>query len=223
MKSISLASSRWTQAVGLLLVLGSDFVLRDAMLPQQPSDFDIGLTLTIEWFILLFLLAFWIPRVEGRDLSNIGLGTFRLRYLWLSIATYFLLFLAWIGSYYALSAFGLSGLGSLQPELRRHSFPVLFVLLLTGTFLEEIFYRGYIIERTVSLTGRRSLGGFVSWVTFTLVHLKFFGFVPTLDVGILSAGLVILYLKEQSLWPCVLLHGINDAFGLLIGPLLIIP
>lgn len=82
-------------------------------------------------------MAFWIPRGEGRDLANIGLGAFRRRCLWLSIATYFLLFLAWIGSYYALSAFGLSGIGSLQSELRRHSFPVLF---LKGTFLEEDFY-----------------------------------------------------------------------------------
>jgi hypothetical protein len=41
MKSISLASSRWTQAVGLLLVLGSDFVLRDFVLNLHLSALEV--------------------------------------------------------------------------------------------------------------------------------------------------------------------------------------
>ena len=104
--------------------------------------------------------------------------------------------------------------------IQEHGFPVLFGLFLTGAFLEEIFYRGYIIERLTMLTGKNWLAGLVSWITFTFVHIKFFGLGPTLDVGVLSAGLVILYLKERSIWPCIVVHGINDAFAFLIAPLI---
>jgi membrane protease YdiL (CAAX protease family) len=71
--------------------------------------------------------------------------------------------------------------------IQEHGFPVLFGLFLTGAFLEEIFYRGYIIERLTMLTGKNWLAGLVSWITFTFVHIKFFGLGPTLDVGVLSA------------------------------------
>jgi membrane protease YdiL (CAAX protease family) len=96
----------------------------------------------------------------------------------------------------------------------------LFGLFLTGTILEEIFYRGYLIERLSDLLGRRWLAGFVSWLAFTLVHLKFFGLGPTIDISILSAALVLLYLKERSIWPCIVAHGINNALSYLIFPVL---
>ena len=106
--------------------------------------------------------------------------------------------------------------------IREHSFLILFSLFLTGTFLEEIFYRGYLIERLTSLTGKSWLAGITSWTAFTFVHLKFFGLGPTLEVGVLAAGLVIIYLKERSIWPCIVIHGINGAFSFLIAPLLML-
>jgi len=219
---LSLVSKKWIYTIGLVIVFATDFVLRDVLLPEQPSDIHIGIALVVEWLILLALLVFWIPKVEGHSLRSIGFEKLKWRHLWMGILTYFMLMIAWIGSYFALNAIGLEGLRSLQPMIRKHSFPILFSLFLTGTFLEEIFYRGYLIERLTSLTGKHWLAGVISWIAFTFVHLKFFGLGPTLDVGVLSAGLVILYLKEQSIWPCILVHGINDAFGFLIAPLLML-
>lgn len=219
---LSLVSKKRIYTLGLIIVFATDFVLRDVLLPEHPSDFHIGIALAVEWLILFALLAFWVPKVEGHSLQSIGFGKLKWRHLWMGVLTYFMLMIAWIGSGFALNAIGLEGLRSLQPMIREHSFPILFSLFLTGTFLEEIFYRGYLIERVTSLTGKRWLAGLVSWIAFTFVHLKFFGLGPTLDVGILSAGLVILYLKERSIWPCVVAHGINDVFGFLIAPLLMV-
>ena len=206
--------------LGLIIVLGSEFILRNVFLPEQAKDIHIGMAVLVEWLLLFIMLAFWIPRVEGKNLGSIGFGEFRWRHLWMGILTYFILIVAWMGSGFALRAIGLEGLRSLQPMIKRYSFPILFSLFLTGTFLEEIFYRGYVIERLISLTGKSWLAGLVSWVAFTFVHFKFFGLGPKLDVGVLSAGLVVLYLKERALWPCIVVHGINDAFGFLIVPLL---
>jgi len=214
-------SKKWAYVVGLIIVLGSEFLLRDVFLPDNPRDVDIAVAVLVEWVILLILLAFWLPKIEDNKLGSIGFGKFKWRYLWMGILTYFFLMIAWFGSGFALKGIGLGGLKSLQPMIKGYSPLVLFSLFLTGTFLEEIFYRGYLIERLTSLTGRRWLAAVVSWLAFTFVHLKFFGLGPTLDVSILSAALVLLYLKERSIWLCIVVHGINDIFGFLIFPLLI--
>ena len=212
-------SKNWLYVIGLVVILGSEFILRDVFLPEHARDVHIGIAVVAEWLILLILLTFWVPKIEGNKLGSIGFGKFKWRYLWVGILTYFMLMVVWIGNGLALKAIGLEGLRSLQPIIREYGFPIRFSLLLTGTFLEEVFYRGYVIERLTSLTGKSWLAGLISWVAFTFVHLKFFGLGPTLDVGVLSAGLVILYLRERSIWPCIVVHGINDVFGLLIVPL----
>jgi hypothetical protein len=120
-----------------------------------------------------------------------------------------------------LEANGLEPIRSLQPVLKNYSFFTLFGLFLTGTILEEIFYRGYLIERLSALLGRRWLAGLVSGIAFTLVHFKFFGLGPTIDVSILSAALVLLYLKERCIWPCIVTHGINNLLSYLVFPFLI--
>jgi len=214
-------SEKWAYVIGLIIVLGSEFILRDVFLPEHAKNIHIGMAVLVEWLILLILLAFWIPKIEGNKLESIGFGKFKWKHLWMGILTYLILMVVWTGSGFALKSIGLEGLRSLQPMIKEYTPLILFSLFLTGTFLEEVFYRGYLIERLTSLTGRRWLGAIVSWLAFTFVHLKFFGLGPTLDVGILSAGLVILYLKERSIWPCIIIHGINDAFGFLIFPLLV--
>jgi len=213
-------SKRRIYAIGLVIVLASDFILRNVLLPEHAGDIHVGMAVLAEWLILLAMLTFWIPKIEGNTLASIGFGKPRWRYLWGGILTYFILLLVWVGNSFALEAIGLEGLLSLQPMIREYSFFIRFVLFLTGTFLEEIFYRGYAIERLTSLIGKKWLAGVIAWATFTFVHLKFFGLGPTLDVGVLSAGLVILYLKERSIWPCIVVHGINGAYGFLIVPFL---
>jgi len=213
-------SKRWTYAIGLVIVFASDFVLRDVLLPEHATDIHIAMAVLVEWSILLVLLSFWIPKIEDNRLASIGFGKFRWRYLWVGLLVYFILLIVWIGNSFALETIGLKGLRSLQPMIREYSFIIRLILFFTGTFLEEIFYRGYAIERLTSLTGKKWLAGLISWAAFTFVHLKFFGLGPTLDVGVLSAGLVILYLRERSIWPCIVVHGINGAYGFLIAPFL---
>jgi len=135
-------SEKSAYVIGLIIVLGSEFILRDVFLPKYARNIHIGMAVLVEWLILLILLVFWIPRIEGSNLESIGFGKFRRKYLWESTLTYLILMVLWTGSGFALKAVGLEGLRSLQPMIKQYSFPVLFSLFLTGTFLEEIFYRG---------------------------------------------------------------------------------
>jgi len=213
-------SEKLAYVIGLIIVLGSEFILRDVFLPKYARNVHIGMAVLVEWLILLILLVFWIPKIEGSNLESIGFGKFRKKYLWEGTLVYLILMVLWTGSSFALKEVGFEGLRSLQPMLKEYSPVILFGLFITGTFLEEVFYRGYLIERLTLLTGRRWMGAVVSWLAFTFVHIGFFSLGPTIDIGILSAALVMLYLKEKSIWPCVVVHGINNLFGFLIFPLL---
>jgi len=183
--------------------------------------------LALVWLLLgngwlfVFLVFLWIPKVEKKNMASIGLGRFKRRHLGWGILVYLLVLVASSVSGFLLSSVGLSSLRSLQPVIKGYGFATLFGLFLTGTFLEEMFYRGYLIERMTTLTRHRWIAAFVSWLLFTLVHLKFFGLGPTIDTSVISAALVLLYLKEKSIWPCIVVHGINDALAFLIFPLLI--
>jgi membrane protease YdiL (CAAX protease family) len=209
---------RWASVTGLIIILGSEFILRGAFVSKVASGYQIGIAVTVEWMIALFLLFYWIPRVEHRKLSSIGFGKFRWKYIWISIVAYIIYFLISAGLDFGLKSIGLETLRDLSPVLKSYGFPLLFGLFLTGTFVEEIYYRGYIIERVAELTGRRWLAGTISWLTFTLVHLRFFGLGPTLEVAIIAAILVLLYTSTKNIWPAIIVHGINDVFGFLIGP-----
>jgi membrane protease YdiL (CAAX protease family) len=155
---------------------------------------------------------------ERRDWGSVGFRRFRLRYVWIAIGAYIAYVLIATGVEAALKAAGLQSLRDLSPTLKDYGFPLLFGLFLTGTFVEEILYRGYILERVTELTGRRWVGAVVSWLAFTLVHLRFFGVGPTLEVAIIGAIFVILYVVARSIWPSVIAHGISDTIGFLIGP-----
>jgi membrane protease YdiL (CAAX protease family) len=214
-------TKKWTAWVGIVVILGCEFLIRDAFLPTQANEIHIRNSIIAEWAILLLFLLLWIPRVEKQSFESIGFGKFKRRYVWIGIFVFILTTVVLAFNGIVLEALGLEPIRSLQPILKTYSFFTLFGLFLTGTFLEEVFYRGYIIERLAALTGRRWLAGLVSWAAFTLVHLRFFGLGPTLDVSILSAALVILYLKEESIWPCIVTHGINNALSYLVFPSLI--
>jgi membrane protease YdiL (CAAX protease family) len=214
-------SEKWIYAVGLAIVFGVEFLLRDFFLPENAEDISIDLALVGEWVVLSFLVLFWVPKVEKKNLASIGLGKFKKRHLGWGVLVYLLVLVASSISGFVLQSVGLPSLRSLQPMLKGYNFATLFCLFLTGTFLEEVFYRGYLIERMTMLTGHRWVAASVSWFLFTLVHLKFFGLGPTMDVSVLSAALVLLYTKEKSILPCIVVHGINDALAFLVFPLLV--
>jgi membrane protease YdiL (CAAX protease family) len=214
-------SKKWTYAVGLTIVFGVEFILRDFLLPENANNVSIGLALVGEWVTLSFLVFLWIPKVEKKNMASIGLGKFKRRHLIWGVLVYLLVLVASSLSGFVLQSVGLPSLRSLQPLIKENEFATLFGLFLTGAFLEEVLYRGYLIERVTILTKHRWAAAFMSWVLFMLVHLKFFGVGPTIDTSIISAALVMLYLKEKSIWPCIVVHGINDLLAFLIFPLLI--
>jgi len=69
-------SRRWAAVIGLIVILGSEYILRDAFISKGASGFQIGIAIAVEWIIVLLLLFYWIPKVEHRKLDSIGFGKF---------------------------------------------------------------------------------------------------------------------------------------------------
>jgi CAAX protease family protein len=88
--------------------------------------------------------------------------------------------------------------------------------IVTGVFVigvappvEEFFFRGFVYQ---SLRNRIGIGGaaVVSGLIFGAIHLKPDFLVPLAILGILLA---LLFQKTNSLWPCILVHALNNAIA----------
>jgi membrane protease YdiL (CAAX protease family) len=92
-----------------------------------------------------------------------------------------------------------------------------FLLVLRASVVEEILFRGYLIEKIRQLTGSTALAVIVSVAVFTYAHLSGWGIVHLIPVcagGILFA---LLYVWRRDL-PCNMIgHFIVDGMGFLFG------
>lgn len=92
------------------------------------------------------------------------------------------------------------------------------LLVLTAAVAEELFYRGFLLERAALLSGRLWIGGLVSFALFVASHVPGQGVaVALLSTSLGSAALTILYLWRRNLYVCMLLHGLFNAPILLTG------
>lgn len=90
-------------------------------------------------------------------------------------------------------------------------------LLLTAVITEELFYRGYLIERLAAVTGRLWIAGLVSFAAFVVGHIDDVGLANALTGTTLgSAAFTILYVWRRNLPACVVLHLLANSPILLL-------
>lgn len=206
---------------GIAFFLLIEFLARIVLLPTNPTSQNVWRSMLLEWAMFLFLFLFWIPRIECEEYSTIGLTRFRFRHFVAGVLAYMIAFIAIMILGYFLSTKELPTLQSFQNLLSTYSLATLLGLVATGVFLEEFLYRGYLIERLSIVTGRTWPALLASFLLFTLIHWRFVGFYPMLQIGIMSAVLVVLYARERSVWPCSVMHGINSFMAYLLFPLIV--
>ena len=91
------------------------------------------------------------------------------------------------------------------------------VLLLRAAAFEEIFYRGFVIERLTELTHLRWLAALISLTAFTLAHLSAWGWAHLMIAGFGGLVLTALYLFRRDLASNMVAHLLTDAVGVLVG------
>lgn len=166
--------------------------------------------------IVMFLLAFVMVRLEGRNFSDVGLGRPKsiVQSVGIGAATAALFFLAVEGLYkVGVMHRDLSEVASVKNNL-----PVLFawiaMVILVSGFVEEFVYRGFIMDRIAKIFGA-SRG---AWAIAFLGQAVIFGLAHAYGdlqlevfagcIALLYAGL---YLWQGNLWAPIAAHGLYDA------------
>jgi membrane protease YdiL (CAAX protease family) len=91
------------------------------------------------------------------------------------------------------------------------------LMVLRAAVVEEILFRGYMIEKVRQLTGSTSLAVFVSVAVFTYAHLSGWGAVHLIPVCAAAIVFALLYIWRRDL-PCNMIgHFIVDGIGFLLG------
>jgi len=182
--------------------------------PQLGRNTQVGRE-CVFWAMTLALLL-WVRLVERRSLRSIGLR----RAGWMTVLTgisaaavmiagmtlLYIVVLPAIGE--QASAAKLSDLNALPLMLR------IFIVLRASIF-EELFYRGFAIERLAELTGSRGLAAFASLVAFTLAHVSYWGIGHLMIAAFGGAVLTGLYLWRRDLAANSIAHFITDAVAFL--------
>jgi len=170
----------------------------------------------IFWVLTLILLAY-ILLVERRPLSSIGLkmptpktAAFGLAAGVVMIAGSAIIYM-FIFPEFGLPA-GETSMAALQ------SIPRWFQLLVVvrAAVFEEIYYRGFAIERLAEITGRRWLAALISLAAFTQAHLNYWGWAHLIIVAFAGGVLTGLYLLRRDLGANMIAHLATDVAGFLL-------
>jgi membrane protease YdiL (CAAX protease family) len=87
-------------------------------------------------------------------------------------------------------------------------FTGIFVIVV-APFAEEFFFRGFLFQALRRSAGTWA-GAFGSAVIFSAIHFAPDKFV---QLAILGMALALLFDKTDSLWPCILLHALNNTLA----------
>jgi uncharacterized protein len=90
-------------------------------------------------------------------------------------------------------------------------------LVTRAAVFEELYYRGFAIERITELSGRRWLAALISLVVFTYAHLGYWGWPHLVIAGYGGLVLTALYMLRRDLVSNMTAHWLTDGVGFLLG------
>jgi membrane protease YdiL (CAAX protease family) len=93
----------------------------------------------------------------------------------------------------------------------------LIALVTRAAVFEELYYRGFAIERITELSGRRWLAALVSLALFTFAHVDYWGWTHLIVAGYGGIVLTALYLMRRRLPSNMIAHWLTDGVGFLLA------
>ena len=99
---------------------------------------------------------------------------------------------------------------------------VLLVVVVRAGFIEELFYRGYAIERLQLLTGNRFLSALLPLLLFALFHYR--QGPAGITIALLSgAVMTVVYVYKRNLWITITTHFLADFIPNIVAPMFASP
>jgi membrane protease YdiL (CAAX protease family) len=172
------------------------------------------------WWCFGIFILWWLRVGEGLPLASIGIRRPTWRtfvYGLLGAAALLAIFAIHFAVIVPLFHLNANTAGAERDLILAKPFWYRFVLVLRAAVVEEILFRGYIIEKVRALTGSPLLAIVISVATFTYAHLGSWGVVhliPVFGGGVIFA---LLYIRKRDLPANMLAHFITDGIGFLFG------
>lgn len=215
----SSASTAWTRAGLVIALLGLPAVVSAYRVLAEPTT-SVGQLLARELTIFALLAALmWIIRSKERlTLASIGLHQDNITksLAWGLLAA--VLLVAGVASAMGLlQVLGLS-YGSGETRFLAPAWMTLIIVLRAG-IVEEVFYRGYAIERLQALTGSRAIAAAVPLACFAPFHYRQ-RIAGILIALILGATLTAFYCWKRNLLANIVAHFLIDFVPNIVLPLL---
>lgn len=165
-----------------------------------PEDFLLDVFL----FLIPFYFVFLFDRVTNIKLAfyTLGLKPIKFKELLKNTITIFLLlfFLSYLLSFFSV-LFNVSDLELVGKEILSFPFSVIIYLFVIRVFLEEWFFRGFLVPR---------IGIIFSSLIFALGHLSYGSVIQVLGAFVLGVFLANTYTKTNNLWPNVFAHALYN-------------
>ena len=201
-------------AIVVLVVLQlplSGFLVRDSGLAAQMTSEAL-------FWLFAILILVYVLLVERRPLSSIGLTVPTWKSAAFGVACAVAMIAAMAFCYIVvLPALHLGTDDSQMASVKSLTFGFRLAIIARAAVFEELFYRGFAIERLTELTGLRWLAALISLVAFTFAHLEYWGWAHLLVVTVAGALLTGLYLWKRDLVANMIAHLITDGVGFLLG------
>lgn len=228
---MSAARRKLSLILFIVVVLASGWigVLVDSKLPEQPAENSLGMGL---WLILP-IIAMLVLRLVNRDWKDIGvLPNFKGNMKWygIAIAIYPVMTVIIVGLALLFNSASIS-------DVELNSILSLIGVSIAGNFIKNIFeefaWRGYLTPKLIELKLNDWMLYLVSGLVWALWHAAYYMvFLPdsyfetTSRIGFLLIGCVLMvawsvmyveiYRLTKSVWPCVLMHALEDGVPTLL-------
>ena len=209
-------TSRKALLASLFVIVILQFPISGFLVRGTTFQADVGRE-GVFWALTLLLIGF-IVVVERRPLSSIGLH----RPTWKTLVFGLVGAVVMVAGMAAIYLVIFPRLGLSANEATTNAVmatPAWFrvMLVLRAAVFEEIFYRGFMIERLTELSGSRPLAALISLLAFTLAHLNGWGAPHLIIAGFGGVVLTGLYLLRRDLASNMVAHFLTDAVGFLVG------
>jgi uncharacterized protein len=204
------------RAATIALLVLVDLPFTDWIVPGNTLASTIGREVVF-WVVTLVIIAF-VTLIERRPLSSIGIvrPTWRTAVFGIAGGAVMLGAIVFVYSviypllHVPFDAGATSVFGTLPPWLNA-------AIVIRAAVFEEVFYRGFAIERLSEILASRKIAALISWAAFTLAHLSSWGWAHLIVAGSGGIVLTVLYLWRRDLPCCMLAHAITDGVGVLLA------
>ena len=171
------------------------------------------------WWIFAAVVLIWLAFVERLPLTSIGFRwpTWK-TFLFALAGAAAVLFVMILHMGLIVRVFHLDTTTVLAQQRMILSKPYWFrvVLVLRAAVVEEVVFRGYMIEKVRQLSGSGFLAVAVSVLTFTWAHYAGWGAVQLIPVFGAGTALALLYVWRRDLPSNMLAHFLTDGAGFLL-------